>query len=152
MLNTQTELTPATIASLAIWHQMVAARDLSRLPEIVAPDAVFRSPTVMRGFETAPALMMALQTVLTVFDDFAYHREFAGDDGHSVILEFSARVGDRNLKGIDMIRFDETGKITDFEVMIRPLNALQALYDAMTAKLGTALVAFKGKGGEQDKG
>ena len=145
MLKERVEPNPSALASLAIWHEMIANRDLSRLPEIVAPDAVFRSPTVMRGFETAPALIMALQTVLTVLEHFAYHREFAGDDGQSVILEFSARVGDRNLKGIDMIRFDEAGKITEFEVMIRPLNALQALYDAMTAKLGTTLTAFKGK-------
>lgn len=146
MLKNDIKINPAARASLEVWHQMIAARDLSRLADIVAPDAVFRSPTVMRGFESAPALIMALQTVLTVLEDFAYHRAFAGDDGHSVILEFSARVGDRNLKGIDMIRFDEAGKITEFEVMIRPLNALQALYDAMTAKLGTTLVAFKGKG------
>lgn len=146
MLKNHMELNEPALTTLTLWHEMVAARDLSRLPEIVAPDAVFRSPTVMRGFETAPALIMALQTVLTVLEDFVYHREFAGDDGRSVILEFSARVGERNLKGIDMIRFDEAGRITEFEVMIRPLNALQALYDVMTAKLGTALVGFKGKG------
>lgn len=138
-------LDPAASASLAIWHEMVAARDLSRLASITAPDAVFRSPTVMRGFETAPALVLAINTVLTVFEDFAYHREFIGLDGQSVVLEFSARVGDKNLKGIDMIRFDETGKIADFEVMIRPLNALQAVYAAMTERLGAAMVAFKGK-------
>lgn len=146
MPTTETRLNPAAQASLQLWHQMIAARDLSRLPEITAPDAVFRSPTVMRGFETAPALILALTTVLTVFEDFAYHREFAGDDGQSVVLEFSARLGDKSLKGIDMIRFDEGGKIVDFEVMIRPLNALQLVYAAMTERLGPALVAFKGKG------
>ncbi|TRW99232.1 nuclear transport factor 2 family protein [Paracoccus sp. M683] len=146
MLKTDLPLNPAVLASLRLWHQMIATRDLSRLAEITAPDAVFRSPTVLRGFESAPALALALQTVLTVFEDFSYHREFAGDDGHSVVLEFSARVGDKSLKGIDMIRFDADGRIVDFEVMIRPLNALQLLYAAMTEKLGPALVAFKGKG------
>ena len=144
MLKERVELNPSALASLAIWHEMIANRDLSRLPEIVASDAVFRSPTVMRGFETAPALIMALQTVLTVLEHFAYHREFAGDDGQSVILEFSARVGDRNLKGIDMIRFDADGLITDFEVMVRPLNGLQALGTEMGARLAQYLPAYKG--------
>ena len=57
-----------------------------------------------------------------VFQDFTYHREFTAGD--SVGLEFSAKIGDLSLKGIDLIRFDEAGKIVDFEVMIRPANAL----------------------------
>ncbi len=145
MLTTETTLAPEAIASLNRWHEMIAAGDLSALPEIVAADAVFRSPTVMRGFETAPALILALQTVITVLEDFVYQRSFAGDDGQSVVLEFSACVGELRLKGIDMIRFDENGLITDFEVMIRPMNALGALYEAMTEKLGQSLVAYKGK-------
>jgi hypothetical protein len=146
MLTTENKLNPAAVETLAIWHDMIASRDLSRLAGITAPDAIFRSPTVLRGFETAPALILAIETVITVFEDFAYHRAFAGDDGQSVVLEFSARVGDKSLKGIDMIRFDEQGKIVDFEVMIRPLNALQAVYAAMSEKLGGAMVAFKGQG------
>ena len=145
MLGTETRLHPKAVESLALWHRVVETRDMELLARIVAPDAVFRSPTVMRGFQSAPALVMALKTVITVLEDFRYHREFAGDDGQSVILEFSARVGDKDLKGIDMIRFDDAGMIADFEVMIRPLNALQLLYSEMSARLGEALVAFKGK-------
>jgi hypothetical protein len=61
----------------------------------------------------------------------------------SVVLEFSAAVGDKSLKGIDMIRFDEEGKIVDFEVMIRPFNALQALGAEMGARLAASLPADK---------
>jgi hypothetical protein len=60
-----------------------------------------------------------------------------------VVLEFSARVGDKQLKGIDMIRFDEQGRIVDFEVMIRPLNSLQALGEEMGKRLGQVLPAYK---------
>jgi hypothetical protein len=60
-----------------------------------------------------------------------------------VILEFSARVGDKQLKGIDMIRFDEQGKIVDFEVMVRPLSGLQALGEEMGRRLGAYLAASK---------
>jgi hypothetical protein len=55
------------------------------------------------------------------------HREPPTPDGLSVVLEFSAKVGDKSPKGIDMIRFDDTGHIVDVEVMVRPLNGLEAL-------------------------
>ena len=61
-----------------------------------------------------------------------------------LVLEFSARVGDRSLKGIDMIAFDEQGRIVDFEVMVRPFNGLQALGAEMGARLAAFLPAYKG--------
>ncbi len=73
--------------------------------------------------------------MLKVFEDFRYHRELASAQGSDVVLEFSARVGERELKGIDMIRFDEAGKIVEFEVMIRPMSGLQALGDEMKRRL-----------------
>jgi hypothetical protein len=60
-----------------------------------------------------------------------------------VVLEFSARVGDKKIKGIDLVRFDEDGKIVEFEVMVRPLSGLQALGQAMGERLGARLPAFK---------
>ena len=60
-----------------------------------------------------------------------------------MVLEFSANVGDKQLKGIDLIRFDTDGKIVDFEVMIRPLNGLQALGEQMGQRIGPLLAAFK---------
>ena len=86
---------------------------------------------------------MILNTVFEVFEDFTYHRELASADGLNVILEFSARVGEKQLKGIDMIRFDEQGKIVDFEVMVRPLSGLQALGEEMGRRLGAYLAASK---------
>ncbi len=125
---------------------MVARADLSGLADIVHPDAVFRSPMSIHPYGPAPALLLALQTVVTIFQDFAYHRQFASDDGLNVVLEFSARVGDKQLKGVDLIRFNEQGQITDFEVMIRPLNGLQALGAEMGVRLGQHLPGFKRKG------
>jgi len=85
-----------------------------------------------------------LGTVIQVFEDFTYHRELASADGLSVVLEFSATVGEKTLKGIDMIRFDEHGKIVEFEVMVRPLSGLQALGEQMGQRLGAYLAANKG--------
>lgn len=146
MLKDMNALHPSAVASLEKWHKLVATGDLSTLQDIVHPDAVFRSPMAFKGYATAPALVLALQTVITIFEDFEYHRQFSGDDEQSVVLEFSARVGDKNLKGIDIIRFDADGKIVEFEVMIRPLNGLQALGKEMGARLGHLLPSFKGNG------
>jgi hypothetical protein len=136
----------AVKSSLELWHDMVARRDLSALSRIVHPEAVFRSPMAFTAYSPAPALIMALQTVIQVFEDFTYHRELATDDGLNIVLEFGARVGDKSLKGIDFIRFDEEGRIVEFEVMVRPLSGLQALGAEMGARLGDKLPAFKAKG------
>ena len=133
---------PAIQATLDIWHEMVAAADLGRLPEIVHKDAVFRSPMAFTPYHGSMALCLALKTVLEVFSDFTYHRELATGDGTSVVLEFSASVGDRKLKGIDLIRFDENGLITEFEVMVRPMSGLAALGAEMGKRIGGELKAF----------
>ena len=61
-----------------------------------------------------------------------------------MVLEFSATVNGKELKGIDLIRFDEDGKIVDFEVMVRPMSGLQALGDEMAKRLAPYLAAMKG--------
>lgn len=126
--------------SLARWHHMVERRDMSGLREIVHADAVFRSPVAHTPYPTADAVVLALSTVLTVLEDFRYHRTFlSGDDA---VLEFSAAVGGRALRGVDLIHFDEAGLITEFEVMVRPLSGLQALGAAMAERIGPQLKAF----------
>jgi 2,4-dienoyl-CoA reductase (NADPH2) len=136
-------LKPRAAASLALWHDMVAQQDLGRLPSILHGDAVFRSPMAFKPYASAAAVSLILGTVVQVFKDFTYHRTLVSDDGLNVVLEFSASVGDKQLKGIDMIRFDEDGKITDFEVMVRPMSGLQALGAEMGARLAAYLPAYK---------
>ncbi|HTN32691.1 MAG TPA: nuclear transport factor 2 family protein [Marinobacter sp.] len=138
------QLHPQAAAALQRWHSMLLTGDLTKLPELLAPSAVFRSPMAHTPYPGAPVVSMILNTVSKVFEDFKYHRELASADGLSVVLEFSARVGDKQLKGIDMIQFDETGKIIDFEVMIRPASGLQALGTEMGKRLGPYLAKLKG--------
>ena len=145
MMQAPAHLHPAVAQSLDQWHTLVAHKDLDALEALVHPDAVFRSPMAFNPYSPAPALLLALRTVITIFQDFAYHRQFASGDGLNVVLEFSAVVDGKQLKGIDMIRFDEQGRIVEFEVMIRPLNALQALGAEMGARLGQVLPGFKQK-------
>ena len=140
-MSTDLQLQPAAAASLQRWHRFVAAQDLSSLPELLHPQAVFRSPMAHTPYPGAPVVNLILNTVLQVFEDFAYHRELASADGLSAVLEFSARVGGRELKGIDMIRFDEAGRIVEFEVMVRPMSGLAALGEEMGRRLAPFLAA-----------
>ena len=132
-------LSAAAQATLAAWHAMIRSRDTSGLAALIDANAVFRSPVAHKPYAGAAAVTLILQTAEKVFSNFAYHREFVSDDGRSVVLEFSADVGDREgkraLKGIDMIRFDEVGKIIEFEVMVRPATGVQALGEAMAQRL-----------------
>ncbi len=129
------QLQPPAATTLKSWHAMVEQNDLRDLPSLLHPDAVFRSPMAHTPYPGAAAVSLILNTVLQVFADFTYHRELATTDGLNAVLEFSARVGDKELKGIDMIRFDDTGKIVEFEVMVRPMSGLQALGAEMAQRL-----------------
>ena len=129
----------ATEKSLARWHEMVAAGDLSQVGAMAREDVVFRSPVAHTPYEGRETLTLVLSTVSKVFEDFTYHRTFVTEDGLSVALEFSAHVGGKKLKGADFIRFDEDGMIAEFEVMIRPASGLMALGQEMGARIGAAL-------------
>ena len=135
-------LSPAAQKSLAQWHAMIAKSDLSDLPSIVAEQAIFRSPVAYPPYPTRDVVCLVLRAAADVFEDFVYHREFVAGP-NDVVLEFSARVGDKKLKGVDIIRFDEAGNIAEFEVMVRPANALAALGAAMGARIGPAVNAAK---------
>ncbi|MFZ6044603.1 nuclear transport factor 2 family protein [Pseudomonas sp. CR3202] len=137
------KLHPKAAASLHRWHTMVAQGDLSALPELLDSNAVFRSPMAHTPYPGAEVVSTILNTVIKVFTDFSYHRELVTGDGLNVVLEFSARVDGRDLKGIDMIRFDENGKIVEFEVMVRPMSGLQALGEEMGRRLAPYLAAAK---------
>jgi 2,4-dienoyl-CoA reductase (NADPH2) len=135
---------PAPVAaSLKLWHQMVAEQNLSELPTILHRKAVFRSPMAHTPYPSAQAVQVILTNVMQVFENFAYHRELASADGLSVVLEFSAQVNGKDLKGIDLVQFDTEGKIVDFEVMVRPLSGLQALGEEMGKRLAPYMAMMK---------
>ena len=109
---TLTQTLPAPVAaSLKLWHQMIAENNLAELPTILHRKAVFRSPMAHTPYPSAQAVQVILTSVVQVFEDFKYHRELASADGLSLVLEFSAQVNGKDLKGIDMVQFDAEGKI-----------------------------------------
>jgi 2,4-dienoyl-CoA reductase (NADPH2) len=137
------QLLPAVAESLALWHSMLVKEDMGELGSILHPKAVFRSPVAHTPYATAPVVQLFLAAASQVFEDFVYHRELAGADGTSVMLEFSAKVNGKALKGIDLIQFDAEGLIVDFEVMVRPMSGLQALADEMGKRMAAYMTTFK---------
>jgi 2,4-dienoyl-CoA reductase (NADPH2) len=135
---------PVAVAhSLQAWHAMVQSGDLGELGGLLHPKVVFHSPMAHTPYPGAMVVGLILTTVAKVFEDFAYQREFVSSDGLNITLEFSARVGDKQLKGVDLIRFDSSGKIVEFEVLVRPMSALQALGEEMGRRLAPYLAAYQ---------
>lgn len=121
----------------------VVSGDVAALADVLAEDVVFRSPAVYKPYEGREATTLVLRAVSRVFEDFRYDDDFAGDNGE--VLLFSARVGDRELNGIDLLRFDDDGKVRELTVMIRPLSGLAALVEAMGRELEKLGVPVPGK-------
>src|SRR3954447_9943082 len=104
--------------------------DLDAAIALLAEDVVFRSPAVFKPYEGRETVSTILRTVLGVFEDFRYTDELAGDGVHALIFE--ARVGDRSLQGLDLLRATpEDDRIAEFTVMIRPASGLMALAEKM---------------------
>jgi hypothetical protein len=137
-MSASVSLSPAAAASLKKWHDMIAKADLSDLESIVAETAVFRSPVANTPYPGKKVVCVVLRGAMQVFQDFKYHRELY-DDANSACLEFAARVGDKTLKGIDLVKFGADGKIVEFEVMVRPATGVMALGEAMKAMVGPAI-------------
>ena len=114
----------------------VERRDLDAALDLLADDVVFRSPAVFKPYEGRETVATILRTVLGVFEDFRYTDELAGDGVHALIFE--ARVGDRQLQGMDLIRGDDEGRIAEFTVMVRPASGLMALGERMGPALQAA--------------
>jgi hypothetical protein len=108
----------------------VVARDPDAMEAVLAEDVVFRSPAVHQPYAGRVATMVVLRSVLRVLEDFAYARRFATDDGSGHVLEFTARVGDRDVQGVDMLRVED-GLVTELTVLIRPLSGLEAVVARM---------------------
>jgi hypothetical protein len=108
----------------------IDAGDRDGVRAALAEDIVFRSPVVFRAYE-GHAVVSAILTegAMNVFEDFRYVERF--EDGDAAALIFEARVGDREVQGLDLLRFDAEGKIAELTVMVRPMSGLNALAEAM---------------------
>jgi hypothetical protein len=114
------------------WHEVVFSKKLDVLQELLSDNVTLYSPVVFKPKNSKLEAIFVLSNVIEVLRDFKYHREFI--DGNSWALEFSANVGDKSVKGVDLIEFDDSGKIINFEVLIRPLSGLIALGEEMNRR------------------
>lgn len=123
-----------TPAPLATWHQVVESRDPTLLDDFLADDAVFRSPAVHTPQEGRPLVTAYLTAAMKVLGPtLRYQHEWV--DGSSAVLEFTAELDGLSVHGIDMIRWREDGKVTEFTVMVRPFKGLTKLMELMAAQL-----------------
>lgn len=124
-----------TINALDAWHQIIAARDARGLDALLADEVVFYSPLVYTPQVGKPITTMYLAAALRVFgnETFRYVREVVGE--RDAVLEFLVEIEGVSVNGVDMIRWDEAGQITEFKVMLRPLKAVNLIHEKMAALL-----------------
>jgi hypothetical protein len=135
-------LAPLPQRTLDGWHRFVASPDRDLLASLLSEHIVFRSPFVQSPIPGRTASLLVLTTVVRIFENFRYHRTFIAGS-HNAALEFSANIGKWQLKGVDLIKFDATGEMLEFEVMIRPIKALAALGEEMGNRIGPELARLK---------
>ena len=121
---------------LAQWHKVIdEGSNPHDLAAIIREDAAFHSPVVhtpQQGRDLVVAYLAAAGQTLGN-DSFAYVRELV--DGENAMLEFTTEMDGIHVNGVDIIRFDEEGMIADFKVMVRPLKAVNKVWEQMAAML-----------------
>ncbi len=124
---------------VSAWHAyMASGGDAALLADLIAEDAVFHSPVVHSPQAGKAKVMLYLLSAAKVLgnESFTYVRELI--DGNDALLEFTSELDGIHVNGIDLIRFDDAGKIIDFKVMVRPVKAVNKLWDLMAAQLQAA--------------
>ena len=131
-------MSSTTLDPIDTWHCVLKERNVSALDTLLAPDAVFHSPVVhtpQQGRAIVVAYLAAAGVVLNT-DKFSYVREFS--EGNEALLEFVTELDGVHINGVDIITFDNEGMIKDFKVMVRPLKAINKVWEMMGAQLERA--------------
>lgn len=123
---------------------MIRRRDLSALDALLDDQVVFHSPVVHAPQAGKRVTMMYLAAAFQVFinDSFRYVREVV--DGNEAVLEFEVEIDGVTVNGVDMISFNDAGRIVAFKVMVRPLKAINLIHQKM-GELLAARAAAPGK-------
>jgi hypothetical protein len=106
------------------YRAAVERKDLPAVGELLAEQIVFHSPVTFHPFIGRQTVTRLLAEVIEVFEDFRFTDELAMDGAHALIFRAGVAGSDRQIEGIDLLRFDADGLIDDFTVMLRPLSAL----------------------------
>lgn len=127
-----------TIATLATWHDLVSTRNVKGLDALLADGVVFHSPVVHTPQVGKAITTQYLAAAFQVFfnETFRYVREIAGS--RDAVLEFQVEIDGIAVNGVDMLQWDDEGRIVEFKVMIRPLKAINLIHQQMGAMLKKA--------------
>jgi SnoaL-like domain len=112
------------------------AKDVELMRETLREDVVLHSPILFRGFEGRDVVGQVLTHVAATLEGLTYVDELAGES--TVCLRFKAKVGERELEGIDFLELDDNGKVTELTVFMRPLSAINAFNEQMKLRLEAA--------------
>ena len=104
-------------------------RTSARAEDLFAPDVTFCSPVVFKPYEGRDQVQLILSAVVQVFEDFRYIEQV--ETGDVAVLQFETRVGDKQLQGVDILKFAEDSAISELTVMVRPMSGIHALAEAM---------------------
>jgi hypothetical protein len=117
------------------WHRIVEERDVPGLDALLADEAVFHSPVVHSPQIGKVITKKYLAAAFRVFfnDSFHYVRELRGD--RDAVLEFEVKLDEITVNGVDMIKWNDAGKIIEFKVMLRPLKAVNLIHQKMAEML-----------------
>jgi len=121
--------------ALKAWHHIVKTGDIAALNDLIAHEAVFYSPVVhtpQKGKDITIAYLTGAYEVL-INDTFEYLREVESSD--EAFLEFKAVIDGIEINGVDFIKWNDNGQITEFRVWVRPLKAMNTLHAKMGAYL-----------------
>ena len=116
------------------FRRAAEAKDVELMTETLREDVELHSPILFRGFEGREAVGHILTHVAATLEDLTYVDELR--EGDTVALRFKARVGDRELEGIDFLELDEEGRVAVLTVFMRPMSALSAFNEQMMQRLG----------------
>lgn len=124
---------------VALWHRAVSTRDTRLLDELLAEDCVFVSPVVHTPQLGKKITKAYLSAAFAVFmnDSFRYVREISGE--RDAMLEFTLELDGIAINGVDLLHWNDAGRLTEFKVMLRPLKAVNLIHQ----KMGQALSAAK---------
>lgn len=120
---------------MAAWHRVVQGRDPAELDALLDDDVVFHSPVVFTPQRGKALTAMYLHAAFHVLNNETFHylREVVGP--RDAVLEFATVIDGVQVNGVDMIRWNDAGRIVDFKVMVRPLKAINMLHAKMAAML-----------------
>ena len=122
--------------TLARWHDLVRRRDAAGLDDLLADDVVFHSPVVHTPQRDKRITQQYLAAAFQVLSNpgFRYVREVVGE--HDAVLEFMVEIDGISVNGVDMIKWNDEGRIVEFKVMLRPLKAVNIIHQKMAEMLG----------------